>query len=121
MTRELREPALDTTELPDDQCPAKEMGFEAWLSHIGEDQPYRSVEENLKARQQFVLMSRAIGQVLGDCQRKALQHRAPKWLDNLVSVLHERRSAVLSFDYDNLIEYAVDGHCLRSHTNGISA
>ena len=118
LTRELGTLALDAADVPADQRPAEGTGFEAWLSRIGEDQPYRSVEENLAARQLFVKMSAAIGQVLGESQRAALREGAPAWLDDLVSVLHARRSTVLSFNYDNVVECAVDGHCLTSHSDG---
>jgi len=117
LTRELGPLALDVAKVPGDQRPAEGTGFEAWLSRIGEDQPYRSAEENLAARQLFVKMSAAIGRVLGESQHAALRDSAPAWLDDLVSVLHARRSTVISFNYDNVVECTVDGHCLTSHSD----
>jgi hypothetical protein len=119
LTRELGPLALGAAGVRDDQRPPEGTNFEAWLSRIGEDQPYRSAEENLGARQLFAKMSAAIGQVLGERQQRALQENAPLWLDDLVSVLHTRRPTVVSFNYDNVIECAVDGHCLTDYEPGL--
>ena len=47
---ELGQCALDEASIPAGLRPPKSTNFEAWLSRISEDQPYRSVEENLGAR-----------------------------------------------------------------------
>jgi hypothetical protein len=112
LTRDLGPAALGVACVPEERRPAEGTGFEAWLSRIGEDQPYRSAEENLAARQLFVRMTTAIGQVLAERQEEALKGGAPSWLEDLLSVLHARRSTVVSFNYDNVVECAVDGHCL---------
>ena len=109
---------LDKAEVPRRERPDEGAGFEAWLSRIGEDQPYRSVEENLAARRLFVQISTAIAGVLSDRQRSALEELSPLWLDDLISVLHVRQATVISFNYDNVIECAVDGHCLMDRTAG---
>ena len=118
LTPELGQHALDEAGVPQHQRPAKGTGFEAWLSRIGEDQPYRSVEDNLAARRLFVQMSTAIASVMRTRQRSALQKAPRAWLDDLISVLHARQATVVSFNYDNVVECAVDGHCLTDRTGG---
>jgi hypothetical protein len=113
LTKELGEEALDEARVPQKERPEKGTGFEAWLSRIGEDQPYRSVEENLAARGLFVRMSTAIASVMRRRQRSALENAPPAWLDEFLSVLHARQTTVVSFNYDNVIECVVDGHRLK--------
>jgi len=113
LIEELREDALDEARVPPDERPDGCTRFEAWLSRIAEDQPYRSVEENLAARGLFVQMSRAIGSVMRRQQRLALENAPLAWLDDFLSVLHARQTTVVSFNYDNVIECSVDGHRLK--------
>ncbi len=119
LTIELGPLAFDVAGVPDRERPPEGTGFESWLSRIAEDQPYRSVEGNLGARQLFARMSGAIARVLVERQRAALLDDAPAWTDHMVSVLHARRSTVVTFNYDNVVECAVDGHCLTDSSDGI--
>lgn len=113
LTAELGDDAFKHAEdIPPTERPDEGTGFESWLSRIAEDQPYRSVEENLAAKRNFVKMSEAIGDVLRERQLRALGAPAPGWLDELLSVLHALEATVVSFNYDNVVECAVDGHCL---------
>jgi hypothetical protein len=50
--------------------------------------------------------------VLADRQNAALATEAPSWLYELLSVLHARRATVLTLNYDNFIECAVESHYL---------
>ncbi|MCL4448276.1 MAG: hypothetical protein M1483_05555 [Actinobacteria bacterium] len=110
--------ALDKAGVPESLRFKEGTNFESWLSQIGEDQPYCSVEENLAARSLFVRMSKAIASVIRDQQNLALREESPVWLDDLISVLHVRQATVINFNYDNVIECAVDGHCLTDRTGG---
>lgn len=118
LTEKLGQLALHDAGVPQHERPAEGTGFEAWLSRVGQDQPYRSVEENLAARRLFVQMSTAIAHVMRNQQILALQSAPPAWLDDLISVLHARQATVVSFNYDNVVECAVDGHCLMDWTGG---
>lgn len=118
LIKELGQYALDEAGVPQHERPEEGTGFEAWLSRIGEDQPYRSVEENLAARRLFVQMSTAIASVMRTRQCSALQKEPLDWLDDLISVLHARQATVVSFNYDNVVECAVDGHCLTDWSSG---
>lgn len=113
LTCELGQEALKRAGIPETEYPPAGTGFESWLSRIAEDQPYRTVEENLAARRTFVKMSMAIAEVLEERQLRALREPQPSWLDDLLSVLHATGATVVSFNYDNLLECAVDGHCLE--------
>ena len=118
LIKDLGQYAPDEAGIPQCERPEEGTGFEAWLSRIGEDQPYRSVEENLVARRLFVQMSTAIAGVMRTRQREALREEPLYWLDDLISILHARQATVLSFNYDNVVECAVDGHCLTDRTDG---
>jgi hypothetical protein len=61
-------------------------------------------------------LSTAIAGVMRTRQRLALQKAPLAWLDDLISVLHARQATVVSFNYDNVIECAVDGHCLTDRS-----
>ena len=115
---ELGQCALDEANISAGLRPPKSTNFEAWLSLISEDQPYRSVEDNLKAKGLFMRMGTAIAKVMRIRQHCALQGAPLAWLDDLISVLHARQSTVISFNYDNVVECAVDGHCLTDWTGG---
>ncbi len=111
LTDELGALALERAGIPASERPPKATRFEAWLSRLAEDQPYRSVEDNLRARARLVEMSRALTGVLREREAHALAGSAPAWLDDLVAVLHARQATVVSFNYDHVLECAVD----RSH------
>lgn len=115
---ELGVDALDEAEVAEDERPQEGKGFEAWLSRISDDQPYRTAEENLTARQLFLRVSTAIANIMRDKQRLALGVEPPSWLEDLISVLHTRQATILSFDYDNVVEWLVDGHCLSDWSSG---
>lgn len=55
----------------------------------------------------FVRLTEAIAQVLNERQLAVLEQDAPPWLQDLVSVWHQTRAAVLTFNYDTLIEASV--------------
>lgn len=111
LTDELGKVALVRAGIPESERPADEARFEAWLSRLAEDQPYRSVEDNLRARARLVEMSKALTGALQEREADALAGATPPWLDDLIAVLHARQATVVSFNYDHVLECAVD----RSH------
>jgi hypothetical protein len=86
--------------------------FETWLSRLADDQPHLSAAANLENRSLFLRLGQAIQSVVADRQAQAVSQDAPGWLYELLSVLHARRSTVLTLNYDNLVECAVDGEFL---------
>jgi len=114
-TDELGRLTLERAGIPEEDRQPAGSRFETWLSRLAEDQPYRSVEDNHRARARFLELTRALTAVLRERELEAMASPAPGWLDDLVSVLHARRATVVSFDYDHVLECAVDGHHLIDH------
>lgn len=81
--------------------------FETWLSRLADDQPYLSTQENLEGRALFLRFSEAIADVLGEKVQEVLRTGWPSWLPEFRRVAHVRRSALVTFNYDPLIECAV--------------
>lgn len=81
--------------------------FETWLSRLADEQPYLDAQENLRNRADFLQLSQAIAQVLGERVQQALAEPWPPWLPSLLNVAHERRATLITFNYDTLIECAV--------------
>jgi SIR2-like domain len=96
----------------------RDGSFETWLSRLADDQPHLSAEANLQNRALFLRISKAIRSVLADRQAEVLGADAPGWLYDLLSVLHVRCATVLTLNYDNLIECAVDGQFLYAWQAG---
>jgi hypothetical protein len=86
--------------------------FERWLSGLADDQPFLSTSANLMNKALFSQLSEAIRTVLVDRERTVLASPAPDWLYELLSVLHVRRANVITLNYDSLVEYGVQSHCL---------
>ncbi|MCI2976335.1 MAG: hypothetical protein MP439_09720 [Ferrimicrobium sp.] len=81
--------------------------FEQWLSRLAEDQSYLSPDTNLERSLAFLRVSQKISAILTFCENKALKEREPEWLAKLIATWHIRQATVHSFNYDNLIEAAV--------------
>ena len=92
--------------------------FEEWLSRLAEDQPDLDESENLRRRASFLDLSQAIGEILQERQREVWSAQPPQFRDlsRLVATLHAFRDTVISFNYDTLVEQAVDEHDLRDAT-----
>lgn len=89
--------------------------FEVWLSRIAEDQPDLSLPENLRNRYVFELCSEALGEVLSE--RVALASEevlSTEWLLSLLHALHARRSTLITFNQDVLVELAVNTGSIAS-------
>ena len=82
-------------------------GFEQWLSRLAEDQPYLSPDTNLERTVAFLRVSKEISEILTDHENKVLCNPEPEWLAKLIATWHIRQATVISFNYDNLIEAAV--------------
>ncbi|RMI13003.1 hypothetical protein EBM89_06260 [Cellulomonas triticagri] len=78
--------------------------FETWLSHRAEPQPYLTATENLGRQAVFSRATSLIAGELDESIARALAEPMPTWLGELVSVWHLRRSHVVTFNYDTLVE-----------------
>ena len=87
--------------------------FEAWLSRLAEPQPYLSHAENTSNLADFERLVQAIHAVLTEIERRVVTEGLPAWLLRLVAALHCRRAAVITFNYDALIERALMQLCFH--------
>jgi SIR2-like domain len=92
-----------------DRLPTRFRGglFEQWMSRLASDQPDYSAATNAENRGLFARTSETIARVLDSAQRGALLGPCPTWLPDLVAWFHQFQSTVITFNYDNLIEYVV--------------
>ncbi len=86
--------------------------FETWLSRMAEDQPHLLAADNRSNEVLFLRISEAIHQVLSEHEVAVLGGEAPQWLYVLLSLVHLRRSTVITFNYDTLLECGVSNHHL---------
>jgi hypothetical protein len=81
--------------------------FERWLSNLAEPQPYLDDYRNTRQAAAFELATRLIHQELGKCEHEATRiPQPPTWLTTLVRLMHVYGEAVVTFNYDTLIEQA---------------
>lgn len=91
---------------------SRSLTFEGWLSLLSEAQPQLSDADNRENSALFARLRDAIADVLSEAELEGSKHPAPKWLYELVRVLHVVRATVITFNYDCLIETAVASHTI---------
>lgn len=94
-------PALRRTHLPT----AFRSNIEMWLTHLALNHPWLAESEFLRNRALFVEVSRKIGKIIGDAQERALKAPACDWVVPVIEEWHRTRVAVLTFNYDTLVEW----------------
>jgi NAD-dependent SIR2 family protein deacetylase len=80
--------------------------LETWLTYLAEDQPWLSQEQVLKNHAEFLGASKSIARVLLRRQAEALASPIPPWLTKLIEYWHENQCAVITLNYDTLVEKA---------------
>ena len=89
--------------------------FELWLSRLAEDQPFLWPDENLEQRATYSRCATYLADVLEErvlsCLDDAL---AQPWLAPMLGAYHARRSTLITFNQDTLVERAVEAAQLRS-------
>jgi hypothetical protein len=103
---ELSRHVLSKDTLADRRLTSFANDFEMCLSYLSEDQPWLSEAENLSNRATFLQASGSLATVILRFQGNALKEEMPQWLADLVSGWHKRRSVVITFNYDTLVEKA---------------
>lgn len=83
--------------------------FEAWLSRLAEPQPDLRDYENLRNQAAFARISEVVREVLVGRQQLVMASAPPLWLDRFVRIAHAERPTVISFNYDTILEAAVNG------------
>jgi hypothetical protein len=104
---------------PSRRSPAFRGGqFEAWLSRRAEPQPYLGAADTLAYQAVFARTTEIIAEILDERVTQVLGGRLPVWLGELISIWHLRESHVLTFNYDPLVECALDTLKLRDWRTG---
>jgi hypothetical protein len=80
--------------------------FETWLSRLSESQPDLTAAQNAANAAKFARLVEAIHGVMTDAQDQVTE--LPDWLARLITTLHYWKSTVVSFNYDTLVERAVE-------------
>jgi hypothetical protein len=86
--------------------------FEAWLSLLAESQPHLTESENRENAALFSRLKESIAYILDTAQTSAFVAGAPPWFYELLSLLHYRRAATITLNYDLLVEVGVESHRL---------
>lgn len=81
--------------------------FELWMSYLAQSPPWLSDADGLYNQSIFARLSNVVAELVLERQNAALTTAAPPWLLDLVRTWHERRSIVLTLNYDTLIEKAL--------------
>ena len=79
--------------------------FEAWLTHLSDGRPWLAPADVLRDRALFLEASRVIAALLTEAQLRT--EYPPDWLRRLVTYWHQHQSVVLTLNYDNLVEEAI--------------
>jgi len=82
--------------------------FEMWLSRLAERQPDLTYAENAANAERYARLIEVIYLEIFETQESLQGTGIPDWLYRLVGTLHYRRSKVASFNYDTLVEWALD-------------
>lgn len=80
--------------------------FENWLSFLAEDDPWLREDERLGNRSVFLQISRLLCDLISARESATRQDAPPDWLRMLVARWHEDEAAVITFNYDTLVEAA---------------
>jgi hypothetical protein len=86
--------------------------FELALSLLAERQPHLSELQNRRNAVQLTELTAAIATVLEQAQVTAFERQPPSWLYELLSVLNQWHSTIISLNQDLVIETAVESHYL---------
>lgn len=89
--------------------------FEEWLSRLAEDQPDLLEHENLRRRAWFAEIAQAVAEVIERQQREIRSdgYEPPAWLRSFIGAAHGWRATVITFNYDTLLEDAVNRSYFR--------
>lgn len=82
--------------------------FEAWMTFLSTEQPWLSESQNMHNRAAFYEVTTAVSRVLDDAQNSVFDEPMPGWLMTLVHHWRETSATVITFNYDELVEAAVD-------------
>lgn len=81
--------------------------FETWLSRLAEPQPDLTPAGNALNQARFLAIADAIHQVIIESEQAACASAMPPWLGAFVTTAHLDQSVIITFNYDTLVESAV--------------
>ncbi len=84
------------------------QSFEAWLTAMLDPMPFLDQAEVLARRSAAALVTQTIAHILDEAQATAMADPAPDWLLQLVRLWHAERAVVITFNYDCLVERAIN-------------
>ncbi len=94
--------------------PAPETEFAAFgndvellLSYLSQSYPWQTPDETAWNHAYFLSVQQAIAAVVNEKQNEAIQQGVADWLDPLVRHWNAKRCTVITLNYDNLVEYAI--------------
>ena len=75
-----------------------------WLSRLAEPQPDLDEVTNARNRSVFLRISELVREILLEAQNRTVSEE-PRWeFQRAIGAFHTRRSTVLTFNYDTLVE-----------------
>ena len=80
--------------------------IELWMTYLSQPQPWLKNYENDHNRSLAGQIRQQIREIIEERTSRAAQSKAPDWLDKLIKLWHERRSTVITLNYDTLVERA---------------
>lgn len=101
---ELGDLVLDRLALPKDTLRPFGGDLERWLSHLAIDQPWLSSADNLMNRAMFLQASEAVGNCIDEAEATVISQPPPQWLIRLMLDWARREVAIITFNYDLIIE-----------------
>ncbi len=93
---------------PDSKSIFRDGQFEAWLSRRAEAQPYLASSAAIANQAVFARATALIGRILDERVQQVLESPLPAWLGELLTIWHLRKSHVLTFNYDPIVECAFE-------------
>lgn len=85
----------------------KNQTFESWLSALSSPLPFLKEHELLERRAKSAVITQTIGDYLDKVSDTVSSEPAPPWLIDLVKIWHLQRAVVITFNYDLLVERAI--------------
>lgn len=92
------------------------QSFEQWLTVQVTPLPFLSPYENMSRQADAARVISEIATILDECVAEAITLPCPPWLEQLVGVWNIERATVLTFNYDPIVEIAINFANLASRS-----
>jgi hypothetical protein len=86
--------------------------FEMLLSRLAEWQPDLRDDRNYQNRMLFHEITKTLHSIMTEREAETLRGKPPWWLLRLLGIAHVCRMTLITFNYDTLIEHAVNAYVL---------